>query len=258
MFLTNLENTIKSFFLEVDAYARLTFSALGKTFSRTFYFRELVFQFDRIGFESLFIVLLTGIFTGMVMALQGVVLFTRFGATNLVGSVIGASIVRELGPVLAALMVAGRVGSGITAELGTMKVTEQLDAYQVEGTDVVKKLVVPRFLACLLSLPLLTVFTDAIAIMGGFFIVSTSTDINAAYYWLSVIDFLKVSDVFLGCFKPLFFGLLIASISCHLGMRAAGGSEGVGVAAKKAVVFSSVFILISDFFLTKLFLVVFP
>ncbi|BCR05606.1 transporter [Desulfuromonas versatilis] len=258
MLLNALENRIKVYLVEVDAYARLTLTALLKSLSRRIYFRELVFQFDRIGFESLFIVMLTGVFTGMVMALQGVALFNRFGATNLVGSVIGASIVRELGPVLAALMVAGRVGSAITAELGTMKVTEQIDAYLVEGTDVVRKLVVPRFLACLLSMPLLTVFADAVAILGGFFIISTTTEINATYYWLSVIDFLTISDVFLGCAKPLFFGLVIASISCHLGMRARHGSAGVGVAAKRAVVLSSVFILVSDFFLTKIFLVLFP
>jgi len=252
-----LEIAIKSFFLEADLYARLTFKALTRFCSRPFYGRETIYQLQRIGVESLFIILLTGIFTGMVLALQGVALLTRFGATSFVGSMIGVSIVRELGPVLAALMVAGRVGSSITAELGTMAVTEQLDAYVVEGTDVVRKLVVPRFLACLLSLPLLTILVDAIALFGGFVIVGTATDLYARYYWHSVVDFLKLSDLAMGLVKPLFFGLIIASIGCHVGLRTVGGAEGVGVAAKRSVVLASIFILISDFFLTKVFLVFF-
>lgn len=257
MNLAAIEISAKRFFLEVDAYARLTFTVLRKIRSRPFYFRETAYQFDRIGVESLFIILLTGMFTGMVMALQGVTLFTRFGASNLVGSVIGASIVRELGPVLAALMVAGRVGSAITAELGTMQVTEQIDAYMVEGTDIYKKLLVPRFLACVFCLPLLTLLADAVGMLGGFFIITTTTDLNALYYWLSIADFLEMKDLFLGLIKPLFFGLLIASIGCHFGMRTQGGAEGVGIAAKKTVVLASVFILVSDFFLTKIILVIF-
>ncbi len=257
MALSRLEDAGKSLLLQLDRYTRLTAATLAKVPRRPFYGRELAYQLDRIGVESLFIVLLTGLFTGMVMALQGVVLFTRFGATNLVGSVIGASIVKELGPVLAALMVAGRAGSAITAELGTMRVTEQIDAYRVEGTDVVKKLLVPRFLACVLCMPLLTVLADAIAMVGGFLIVTTSTELHPGFYWRSIIDFLQLHDLFMGLVKPLFFGSLIASIGCHVGLATRGGAEGVGVAAKKTVVLSSVFILVSDFFLTKLFMVLF-
>lgn len=258
MSLVDVEIAVKRFFLEVDAYGRMTLSALGKTFRRPLNLRETVYHFDRIGVESLFIILLTGLFTGMVLALQGVTLFGRFGATNLVGSVIGATIVRELGPVLAALLVAGRCGSAITAELGSMRVTEQIDAYVVEGTDVFKKLLVPRFLACMFSLPLLTVVADAVGMAGGFFIVATGTDLNANYYWHSIVDFLELQDLAIGLFKPLFFGLIIASIACHVGMETRGGAEDVGISAKRAVVLASVFILISDFFLTKLFLVIFP
>jgi len=252
----SLEAPLKRFFCEVDVYARLTGKTLRRLCSRPFYARETVFQLQRIGVESLFIILLTGIFTGMVLALQGVTLLTRFGATSFVGSMIGISIVRELGPVLAALMVTGRVGSSITAELGTMAVTEQLDAYAVEGTDVVRKLAVPRLLACLVSLPLLTVLTDAIALFGGFVIVSTSTDLTGHFYWHSVVDFLQFSDLGMGLVKPVFFGLIIATIGCHVGLRTTGGAEGVGVAAKRAVVLASICILVTDFFLTKIFLVV--
>jgi phospholipid/cholesterol/gamma-HCH transport system permease protein len=255
--LAALEISLKRFLLEADLYARLVFKALARVFSHPFYGRETIYQLQRIGVDSLFIILLTGIFTGMVLALQGVTVLTRFGATSFVGSMLGLSIVRELGPVLAALMVAGRVGSSITAELGTMAVTEQLDAYAVEGTDVVRKLVVPRFLACLISLPLLTVLADTIALFGGFVIVGTMTDLYAGFYWNSVVDFLELPDLAMGLCKPLFFGLVIASIGCHVGLRTVGGAEAVGVAAKRSVVLASIFILVSDFFLTKLFLVFF-
>jgi len=240
---------------ELEQYVRLTLRTLLKMAGRPFYLREVVYHLDRIGVESLFIVLLTGLFTGMVLALQGVFLFTRFGVTGLVGSVIGATIIRELGPVLAALMVAGRVGSAISAELGTMQVTEQIDAYRVEGTDVVSKLLVPRFLACLISLPVLTVLADGVALFGGYLIVNSSTDLSALYYWRSVADFLKPVDLAMGLIKPLFFGLIIASVGCHVGMRTGGRAEDVGIAAKHSVVVASVFILLSDFFLTKIFLV---
>lgn len=258
MFLAVLERSAKYFLVEVDLYARLTLRAAAGIFRRPLYARETIRQFDRIGVDSLFIILLTGLFTGMVLALQGVALLNRFGATSYLGSMIGASIVRELGPVLAALMVAGRVGSSIAAELGNMAVTEQIDAYVVEGTDVINKLVVPRFWASMLSLPLLTVLADAVGMFGGYLIISTLTDLNSVYYWRSVTDFIGFEDVAMGLVKPLFFGAIIASIACHLGLRTRGGAEGVGTAVKKAVVMSSILILVTDFFLTKIFLVIFP
>jgi phospholipid/cholesterol/gamma-HCH transport system permease protein len=253
-----VEIVLKRFFFVVDGYARLTGRTLSRSLRPPFYLRETVYQFDRIGVESLFIVALTGLFTGMVLALQGVALLTRFGATSYLGSMIGASILRELGPVLAALMLAGRVGSSMTAELGNMAITEQIDAYTVEGTDVVRKLIVPRFLACILMLPLLTALADGIALVGGFLIISTTTDLNSIYYWRSVTEFINMNDLAMGLTKPLVFGFLIATISCYLGLRASGGAEGVGAAVKKSVVLASIMILVSDFFLTKIFLVLFP
>jgi len=258
MVLAAVENVLKRLFFAVDGYGRLTGRTLSRSLRPPFYLRETVYQFDRIGVESLFIVALTGLFTGMVLALQGVALLTRFGATSYLGSMIGASIVRELGPVLAALMLAGRVGSSMTAELGNMAITEQIDAYTVEGTDVVRKLIVPRFLACILMLPLLTALADGIALIGGFLIISTTTDLNSIYYWRSVTEFINMNDLAMGLAKPLVFGVLIATISCHLGLSASGGAEGVGAAVKKSVVLASIMILVSDFFLTKIFLVLFP
>ncbi len=248
---------LKGILLELELYARLIGKAFTRAFRRPLYLKDLALQFNRIGVESLFIVLLTGIFTGMVLALQGVTLLSRFGALSFLGGMIGATIVRELGPVLAALMVAGRVGSSITAELGNMAISEQIEAYTVEGTDVIKKLVIPRFIACLVSLPLLTVLADGLALLGSFLIIGTSTDLNAVFYWRSVTEFLSMRDIVMGLAKPLVFGLLIASIGCHLGLRARGGAEGVGAATKRSVVYSSVAILVSDFFLTKIFLVFF-
>ena len=167
MLLATLELSAKRFFLMVDGYARLTFSTLVKGVSRPFYLRETAYQFDRIGVESLFIILLTGLFTGMVLALQGVALLGRFGANSYLGSMIGASIVRELGPVLAALMVAGRVGSSIAAELGNMAVTEQIDAMRALGTDPTRKLVTPRLTATMFMLFFLTILSDLVGLAGG-------------------------------------------------------------------------------------------
>jgi len=256
--LLSIEQTAKVLLLEVDLYARLSAATLRRIWGRPFYLREAIYQFDRIGVESLFIVALTGLFTGMVLALQGVALLTRFGATAFLGSMIGASIVRELGPVLAGLMLTGRVGSSIAAELGNMAVSEQIDAYRVEGTDVVRKLLVPRLLACLAGLPLLTVLADFIALCGGFVVIGASTDLTAAFYWHSVTDFLKTEDLLMGVLKPFCFGLIIASIAAHHGLRARGGAEAVGEGAKRAVVHASILILVADFFVTKLFLAVFP
>lgn len=256
--LRQVEGAVKGVVAEVDGYARLSAATIGRIGGRPHYLRETTYQFDRIAFDSLFIVSLTGLFTGMVLALQGVALLTRFGATSFLGSMIGASLVRELGPVLAGLMLAGRVGSSIAAELGNMAVTEQLDAYRVEGTDIVRKLAVPRLLACVIGLPLLTVISDIVALGGGFLVVGASTDINASFYWHSVTEFLKLEDLLMGIVKPICFGLIIATVSCHNGLRARGGAEAVGEGARRSVVMASILILIVDFFITKLFLALFP
>lgn len=242
------------FFAELQAIAKLALKTIRNMISRPFYYREFISQLDKIGVGSLFIVCLTGLFTGMVMALQALIQLKPFAATSYVGGMVAVTMIKELGPVLSALMVAGRVGSAITAELGSMVVTEQIDAMRVEGTDIVKRLVTSRLKAMLLAMPLLTVVTDTIAVGGGY-IIASSYHISPLMYWKSLPQFMKFQDLIEGLAKPAFFGFLIVMISCHVGLKVSGGAEGVGVAVKRSVVLASVFILVSDFFITKMFIV---
>ena len=248
------ENTLKLFFSEVQALFSLTWRAFLNIFRRPFYYREFTTQMDKIGVESLFIISLTGLFTGMVMALQALIQLKPFAATSYVGGMVAVTMVKELGPVLSALMVSGRVGSAISAELGTMVVTEQVDAMRVEGTDIVKRLVTSRLKALLIVMPLLAVITDGIAMIGGY-IMSFGHGINPVMYWKSIPQFMVFQDLIEGVFKPAFFGGIIAMISCYVGLNTSGGAAGVGNSAKRAVVLASVLILVSDFFLTKIFIV---
>jgi phospholipid/cholesterol/gamma-HCH transport system permease protein len=234
-------------------------------FVRPFYWRDTLVQMDRIGVGSLPIVLLTGIFTGMVLALQSSVELTRFGADAFIGNLVGASMVRELGPVLCALMVAGRAASGIAAEIGSMRVTEQIDALQSFGTDPIKKLVTPRLLAGLLMLPILTVITDIIGILGGLLISVLRVGVTADTYMQGVLNTLAETGFVLGVIpkdfiggllKPIVFGGIITVTACYFGLRTRGGTEGVGDATTRAVVACSVLILATDYFLTQLLLVV--
>jgi phospholipid/cholesterol/gamma-HCH transport system permease protein len=245
----------------VQAYAALGGRALKGLVTRPFYTRDTIVQLDSIGVGSLGIVFLTGLFTGMVLALQSAVEMERFGATIYIGRLVGASAVRELGPVLTALMVSGRAGSGIAAELGAMRVTEQIDALQTMGVDPVRKLVVPRFVACLIALPLLTIVTDIIAILGGLLISVVKLGLTPELYMRSVYESLAHNgflltfipvDFVMGLVKPLFFGAIIALTACHYGMRTEGGTEGVGRAATGSVVASSILILATDYFLTQI------
>lgn len=216
---------------------------------------------DTIGVGSIGIVVLTGLFTGMVLALQSAVEMKQFGATIYIGRLVGASAVRELGPVLTALMVTGRAGSGIAAELGAMRVTEQIDALNTLGVDPVRKLVVPRFLAALLMIPLLTLVTDLIAVLGGALIAVVKLGLTFDLYirsvYFSLVDtgflFRYVPiDLFNGLVKPVFFGGIMALTACYYGLKTTGGTEGVGRAATRAVVTSSVAILAADYFLTQI------
>ena len=241
-------------------YVRLAGRGFAGLFTRPFYVRDFVVQLDSVGVGSLGIVFLTGLFTGMVLALQSAVEMERFGATIYIGRLVGASAVRELGPVLTALMVSGRAGSGIAAELGAMRVTEQIDALQTMGVDPVRKLVVPRLAACLIAIPILTVITDLVAIFGGMLIAVVKLDLTPDLYLRSVYDTLAQTgfilryvpiDFVMGLTKPVFFGAIIALTSCHYGMRASGGTEGVGRAATGSVVTTSILILATDYFLTQ-------
>jgi phospholipid/cholesterol/gamma-HCH transport system permease protein len=247
-----LSGIIKSSLQEIQELALLSWKALRKISSPPFYYREFAVQMDKIGVGSLFIIILTGTFTGMVMALQFLAQLKPFAATSYVGGMVAVTMIKELGPVLSSLMVAGRVGSAITAELGTMKVTEQIDAMQVEGTDIVKRLITPRLKAILISLPLLTVVTDTVSLIGGYAIAS-GYGIKPIMYINSLTQFLHFTDYAEGLVKPLVFGFIIAMMGCHNGLKTSGGAAGVGEAAKRTVVLSSVLILVTDFFIAKIF-----
>jgi phospholipid/cholesterol/gamma-HCH transport system permease protein len=213
---------------------------------------------DSLGVGSLAIVVLTGMFTGMVLALQSSATLDVFGARPYVGRLVSLSMVRELGPVLTALMVTGRVGSSMAAELGSMVVTQQIDALRVLGTDPVRKLVVPRVVAGSFMVPILTIISDTLGIFGGSLISIFQLKLSWAFYWRSVGQALGVNDIVMGLSKPIVFGMILASVGCFMGLRTGGGTRGVGVATTRSVVVASVLILVSDFFMTKLLLLAFP
>ena len=232
--------------------------------ARPFYWRDVIMQMDRIGVGSLPIVLLTGLFTGMVMALQSSVELSKFGADIYIGNLVGASMVRELGPVLCSLMVAGRSASGIAAEIGSMRVTEQIDALQSFGTDPIRKLVTPRLIAGLLMLPILTIIADIVGILGGMIVAVLRIGTTGDAYMQGVLNTLAQSgfvfgvipkDFVMGLGKPLVFGGIISLTACYYGLNTKGGTEGVGIAATRAVVTCSVLVLAVDYFLTQLGLV---
>lgn len=255
MDLNFFENTVKSALLEIQNFFMLAWRAILKIFSRPFYYSEFALQMDKIGVGSLFIIILTGTFTGMVMALQALVQLKPFAATSYVGGMVAVTMVKELGPVLSSLMVAGRVGSAITAELGTMVVTEQIDAMTVEGTDIIKRLVTPRLKATLISLPLLTVIADTVALIGGY-VIAYGYGIKPIMYLNSIPQFMYFIDYFEGLVKPLVFGFVISMMGCYVGLNTSGGAAGVGESAKRTVVLSSVLVLVLDFFLAKIFVAI--
>jgi phospholipid/cholesterol/gamma-HCH transport system permease protein len=264
-FATTIEGRLRGVATGVLDYFTLGARATRFIAARPFYWRDAVIQMDRIGVGSIPIVMLTGLFTGMVLALQSSVELSKFGADAYIGNLVGASMVRELGPVLCSLMVAGRAAAGIAAELGSMRVTEQIDALQSFGTDPIKKLVTPRFIAGIIMLPILTIIADMIGIIGGMIISVLRIGITADAYLQGVLNTLAQSgfvlvlvpkDFIAGLTKPIVFGAIITLTACYYGLNTKGGTEGVGEAATRAVVTSSVLILATDYFLTQLTLVV--
>lgn len=250
-----LQQWIKAGLLEVQEYLRMVGKAARALVTRPFYYRDVVEQFDIIGVGSMTVVLLTGMFTGMVLALQSGLTLDQFGARSMVGRLVSASMVKELGPVLTALMVAGRVGSGIAAELGSMMVTDQIAALRALGTDPIRKLVLPRILAGLIMVPFLTCISVAVGLFGGWLITVTQLKVASGVYWNSVVLGLYIQDVWMGLIKPFFLGFVIVSIGCHVGLRTRGGTQGVGRATTNAVVASSVAVLVVNFLVTKLLIV---
>ena len=251
-----IENWLKTAALEVQEYVRLLSAAFYAVFTRPFYRYDVVEQFDLIGVGSLTVVLLTGFFTGAALALQSGLTLDQFGARPVVGRLVSASMIKELGPVLTALMLTGRVGSGIAAELGSMVVTDQINALRALGTDPVRKLVVPRMLAGFLMAPVLTVVSDFVGIFGGWIVARFQLQVASGLYWSSITQALYVQDVWMGLIKPFVLGFVIVTIACHVGLRTSGGTQGVGKATTVAVVAGSVAVIAADFFVTKVLIAV--
>lgn len=243
---------LKAALLEVQEYVRLCLTAVRAAFSRPFYYRDVVEQFDAIGLGSLTVVVLTGFFTGAVLALNSGITLDQFGAREFVGRLISSSMIKELGPVLTGLMLAGRVGSGIAAEIGSMVVTDQVSALRALGTDPIRKLVVPRMLAGFFMTPVLTVIADAVGILGGWLIAVAQLRVASGVYWTSILEGLYLEDAWQGLIKPFCLGFVIVTIGCHVGLRTKGGTQGVGRATTNAVVAASVAVIAVDFFLTRL------
>jgi phospholipid/cholesterol/gamma-HCH transport system permease protein len=240
--------------VKLGEVAILTRETLRQALRRPFELRALIDQIESIGVRSMSVVVLTAVFSSMVITIQFTFQLARFGAKEWAGNAVGVTLARELGPVLTALMVGGRVGAGIAAELGSMSVTEQVDAVRVLGADPVKKLVVPRVLAMLLVIPLMTGIAIVLGVLAGGAIASLEPDVRLAYFLNAALRSTKLQDFACGIAKSLFFAFNIAIVACHLGLRTRGGTVGVGRATTETVVVTSVVTLVSDFFLTKLFL----
>ena len=239
-------------FEETGLWFRMLWRTILWTFRPPFEGREWLRQMVRVGVDSIPVVFLTTMFTGMVMALQTYNGFHRVHAENFVGSVVALAMLRELSPVLVALMVTGRVGSSMAAEIGTMRVTEQLDALQALATDPVQYLFVPRVIAGTVMLPLLTILGDALGVGGGYLVGVKMMGTNPVVYSQNTFQFLHMNDVWSGLIKAAVFGLILTLTGCVRGYYTSGGAEGVGRATTAAVVSASLIVLLTDFFLTKL------
>ena len=240
--------------LSVQEYSLLSARSIGNLFSPPRYMADIVQQADLIGVGSLPIVALTGFFTGVVLALNFSPTLERFGSLSLTGQLVSITMVRELGPVLTSLMVTGRNSSGMASELGSMKVTEQIDAMRALGTDPTKKLVTPRVVATVFMLFFLSILSDLVGLFGGFLYSRAVLGLDAYQYWNTAYQSLTFNDVITGLIKPLFFGFIISTVGCYYGMSTTGGTQGVGRATTQAVVTASVLILLVDVILAQILL----
>jgi len=251
MKLASPEEFAKTSVLAVQEYSMLCVRAVSNLFSAPRYWADIYTQADSIGIGSLPIVLLTGFFTGCVLALQSATALSQFGAKNITGQLVSLSMVKELGPVLTSLMVSGRNASGMASEIGSMKVTEQIDAMRALGTDPIRKLVTPRIVATVFMLFFLTIISDAVGTVGGAMVSIFLLGLDGSQYFHIAYQTLMYPDVLQGLIKPVFFGFIIASIGCYFGMNTKGGTQGVGKATTQAVVFSSVLIIVVDFLISR-------
>jgi phospholipid/cholesterol/gamma-HCH transport system permease protein len=249
--LVSLTEFAKDRVLAVQEYSLLAVRSLANLFGRPRYVGDTLQQADTIGVGSLPIVVLTGFFTGAVLALQSANTLQRFGSLSIIGQLVSLSMVRELGPVLTGLMVAGRNSSGMASELGSMLVTEQIDAMRALGTDPMKKLVTPRVIASTVMLFFLTIISDLVGLLGGAVIAVLLLGLDSNQYWTSAWQSLGFPDVTMGLVKPIFFGFILSSVGCYYGLSARGGTQGVGRATTQAVVAASIMIIMTDLFITR-------
>jgi phospholipid/cholesterol/gamma-HCH transport system permease protein len=247
-----LTDAFQRFLANIQEYSEMSARAVANLASGPRYFQDILDQMDDIGVGSLPIVLMSGFFIGAVMVLQTGSQFVRFGTTSLTGDVVAIALVRELGPTLTGILVAGRSASGIASVLGSMVVTEQVDAMRAMGTDPSRKLVTPRVLAGILMLPLLTALNDFMGLLGGCVSSVFSLRLNAVEFWTRAINALDFADIMQGMMKPLVYGFILATVGCYKGLTVRGGTQGVGRATTQAVVVASVMIIGADLFLTKL------
>jgi phospholipid/cholesterol/gamma-HCH transport system permease protein len=248
----SLMNPLKKFIFELQEITDLVWRAVRGIYKGPRYVGETIRQMDLIGVGSLAIIILTGFFTGGVLILQTYPTLAYYGGQSEAGRAVATTLIRELGPVLAALMVAGRVGSAISAELGSMVVSQQIDAMRALGTSPIRKLVTPRIVALILVLPLLTVAADVFGIIGGGVVANQMFGLDNSLYLTSVRNGVTVQDLIGGVIKPVCFGFIIGTISCHKGLSTEGGTVGVGTSTTSAVVLSSILIIITDFFISRL------
>ena len=228
----------------------LSLQTLLYSFRGIFNYRDLLAQMVRVGVDSFPVAVVTAAFVGMVFAVQIASEFVKFGAGNVVGGVMGIAVARELAPALTAVVIAGRVGSAFAAEIGTMSVTEQIDAIYAMGSDPIKQLVVPRFIASTFMLPILTVFADLVGFFGGYFVAVYVVGINSFGFMDSASSFLDMGDITGGIIKAIFFGMIISIIGCYMGIKTKGGARGVGEATTNSVVYSLMAIFVANYFLS--------
>jgi len=239
----------------VQDYSILAAESVANLFRTPRYVADIVQQMDMIGFGSLPIVLASVFFTGAALALNSATTLSRFGATTVIGQLVSIGIVRELGPVLAGLVVAGRNSSGMASELGSMIVTEQIDAMRALGTDPMKKLVTPRVVATVVMMFFLVILGDFMGLLGGSVVASVLLGMNAHEYWSNAYQTLVFSDVFMGLMKPLVFGFIVATVGCYYGLSTKGGTQGVGRSTTEAVVAAMILIIMVDVFVTRFLMV---
>lgn len=248
---------VRAFFAAVGGVALLTWRTFVAFFRAPIEIAPIIYQLDHAGIRSWSITALTALFTGMVLALQFATGLEKYGGSMYTGKLAALGIVRELGPTLTALLVGGRVGSGFSAELGSMVVNEQVDAIRSIGADPIKKLIVPRVVACIIALPLLTMLADVVGIFGSMLITMREVGVTAKFFFTQVKDTLGMVDLLHGLGKSVFFGYFIGIIGCYVGINTTGGTEGVGISTTRAVVIISITLLVSNYILSTIFVAVY-